>query len=454
MRKLSIYIMSLLAVGFTACTEDFNGGIANPQGWEQEAAKNITFATTSVGTINLGTVVDDSVSVCSFTEPVVEESKSMYKMKLDEKVVLPISAKGKMATTDLQQAIETLYGKRPVEHTMSAVVTAYVQVGDEVFSVPAAAIELKATPKAPVIENEYYVTGDILGGWGPATIAKFNHSGKDVYEDPIFTLLIECPKDKANFKIISASGIGGSDEQFWGAALGTAQDGDDALTGTIVKKGAGAINVAKAGWVKITLDMMAYTYKMEPIEVSPFMWVPGNHNGWGDAHLKPASLYSANMDMVYTGHLFLDGEFKFTPKNNWDADYGSSGSANGLVAKGSNINAAAGFYFVEANIAKMTYQVTETAWGLIGNATVGGWDNSTPMVYDRATNCWSVTTTLTEGEFKFRANNDWAINVGGAIIKLVSGGDNIAVTASMAGNYTIKLYLTNDNASYCTMTKN
>lgn len=74
------------------------------------------------------------------------------------------------------------------------------------------------------------------------------------------------------------------------------------------------------------------------------------------------------------------------------------------------------------------------------------------MSYDLATNSWSVTTNLIPGGFKFRANNDWDINVGGSESQLVFGGDNLPVTE--AGSYTITLYLSNDETSYCTIVKN
>jgi hypothetical protein len=48
-----------------------------------------------------------------------------------------------------------------------------------------------------------------------------------------------------------------------------------------------------------------------------------------------------------------------------------------------------------------------------------------------------VTLNLTVGAFKFRANDDWAINVGGSLTGLTQDGANISIAA--AGNYTITL---------------
>jgi PKD repeat protein len=73
------------------------------------------------------------------------------------------------------------------------------------------------------------------------------------------------------------------------------------------------------------------------------------------------------------------------------------------------------------------------------------------MTYNVASNTWTVTTDLTAGTFKFRANDGWDINLGGDINNLTFGGDNINAEA---GNYTITLTLTNANGGYrCTIVK-
>lgn len=89
-----------------------------------------------------------------------------------------------------------------------------------------------------------------------------------------------------------------------------------------------------------------------------------------------------------------------------------------------------------------TYTVDETVWGIIGDATPGGWGEDTNMTFTAAKGeyVWKADVTLTNGFIKFRANDDWAINFGdnGANGSLEYGGDNIAVTA---GTYHIELIL-------------
>ncbi len=68
--------------------------------------------------------------------------------------------------------------------------------------------------------------------------------------------------------------------------------------------------------------------------------------------------------------------------------------------------------------------------GIIGDATPGGWDEDTDMA-DNGDGTFSILVGLTDGEVKFRANNDWAVNWGAADFPAgtaVQDGANIPVT--------------------------
>jgi hypothetical protein len=71
--------------------------------------------------------------------------------------------------------------------------------------------------------------------------------------------------------------------------------------------------------------------------------------------------------------------------------------------------------------------------GIIGDSTPGGWDSDTDLTQD-ATNpfLWTGTFTLTDGEAKFRQDNDWGTNWGATAFPSGSGtqdGPNIPITA-------------------------
>lgn len=93
----------------------------------------------------------------------------------------------------------------------------------------------------------------------------------------------------------------------------------------------------------------------------------------------------------------------------------------------------------------LSNKLSFNSMGIIGDATPGGWDTDTEMNFDTQKQRFWVDVTLTAGEFKFRADNDWAINFGGADGRLSQNGDNIKATA---GNY--RVYATLNNSAEIT----
>ncbi|MBE0678766.1 MAG: SusF/SusE family outer membrane protein, partial [Bacteroidales bacterium] len=97
----------------------------------------------------------------------------------------------------------------------------------------------------------------------------------------------------------------------------------------------------------------------------------------------------------------------------------------------------------------LAYTYRADRWGVIGDATPGGWSDDTNMTWDAVNGRFTVTLNLTAASFKFRANDDWGYNLGGSMTGLTDGGDNISVAE--AGNYTITL---NPWTKVATLTKN
>jgi hypothetical protein len=199
----------------------------------------------------------------------------------------------------------------------------------------------------------------------------------------------------------------------------------------------------------------------EVVIIYPKIYVPGNYQGasgytsdWSPD--KAPSLYSLKSDNKYEGYVFLGVAapmFKFTKDQNWTTNWGDTGLDGTLDAGGSDIPATTGYYKMNVNLNNLTYSVTKTDWGLIGDATPGGWDNDTNMTYDKDTKVWTVTLNLTAAKIKFRANDAWTLNYGdkGANLTLEEGGDDIVVPS--AGNYTVTLDLSKAIYTY-TLKKN
>lgn len=95
-------------------------------------------------------------------------------------------------------------------------------------------------------------------------------------------------------------------------------------------------------------------------------------------------------------------------------------------------------------------------WGLIGSSVPPyDWSVDVDMVWDHTTNVWSLTLDLVVGEIKFRADDDWALAYGidgEGNLTDADGSPNIPITE--AGNYTVKLILTNPDVPTYELTKN
>jgi len=178
------------------------------------------------------------------------------------------------------------------------------------------------------------------------------------------------------------------------------------------------------------------------------LFIAGNYQGWSPSTAPKIvdKFASGTTGSNYDGYIYFNNaspEFKMVKGPDWSfGDLGNYGGSN-LGPGGGNLTLSQGIgvYRITANTSNMTWSNTKIdTWGIIGNATPGGWGGSTAMTYDIAGNFWILTTNLTAGELKFRANNDWPINFGDnapADGKPEYGGDNIPIAA--AGNYTITL---------------
>ena len=451
-------------MAMVSCTEDYTDW-GNPQTNPQEEA--VAFGNGSVApvdVINLADVKTEKVKVASIVAPTSSDAAYTpnYKINFDGQS-FDIDADGNMATAELTSYIVDKYGKRPTERDIDATLDAWVSNGATAVKMATSEkFQIKAIPEAPVIEEGYYLVGDMfttddVNGWTKEVAKAFNHSDKDVYEDPVFTVSFETTKADQYWKIIPKKNIDSGD--IWAAGVvGPKVDGDDSMTGTLTNGDAKAGKIAKAGKYKLTINMMDYTYTIEEVKYDPFIYFIGATDGWTNAEQKLA-LVDANTG-TYTGFLYCadpnnwGNQFKFQRvAGSWDNEINSStfntfdGAAtneNGNIG----VNAGEGVYYFDVNLANGTIKATKVeTMGLIGN--FNSWAGDAAMTWNAEEYCFEATNAgVTADGWKFRVNGGWDINLGGSLNNLTAGGDNIAV----AGN-TIKLYptrKTSDNI-YCTV---
>lgn len=459
-----------LLMSMVSCTEDYTDW-GNPQSNPKEEA--VSFgkgSVTPVDVINLADVKTEKVKVASIVAPTSSNAAytPTYKINIGGRA-FDIDAEGNMAKADLVNYIVDKFGKRPTERDIDATLDAWVSNGvTAVKMATSEKFQIKAIPEAPVIDEGYYLVGDMfttedgVNGWNTISDKQtFKHSDKDVYEDPIFTITFETTKADQYWKIIPKANVDAGNTDASAAGV-VGPKVEDSMTGSLTNGDAKAGKIAKAGKYKLTLNMMDYTYTFEEVKYDPFIYFIGSTDGWQSYDQKLALVDDAKG--VYTGFAYIADpngagfEFKFQRKpNSWDNAIGAS---NFVTFKGAaidpqsgnnlGVNGGVGVYYIDANLSEGTIEATKVeTMGLIGKFQEWDETKDVPMTWNAEEYCFEVTNAgVTADGWKFRMNKKWDVNLGGSLNNLTAGGSDIKV----AGN-TVKLYptrKTKDNI-YCTV---
>ena len=461
-----------LLMSMVSCTEDYTDW-ANPQtNPEEEAVAFGNGSVTPVDVINLANVTEEKIQVASIVAPTSSDAgyTPTIKINLGDKTY-DIDNDGKMATADLASYISETYGKRPIEHDINATLDAWISNGSTAVKMATSeTFQVKAIPVAPVIDEGYYLVGDMfttedgVNGWNTISAKQaFKHSDKDVYDDPIFTITFETTKADQYWKIIPKANVdAGNTDASAAGVVGPKIDGDVSMTGLLTSDGPGAGKIAEPGKYRLTLNMMDYSYTIEKVMYDPFIYFIGSTDAWGSSDQKLALVDDEKG--TYTGYIYLADpnnagfEFKFQRvAGSWDNAIGASNFVTFKDAaidanNGNNlgVNAGEGVYYMDVNLSEGTISATKVeSMGMVGQFQ--GWDKEAPvpMTWNAEEYCFEATMAgVTADGWKFIVNKDWPINLGGSIDNLEQDGANLTV----AGN-TIKLYptrKTKDNI-FCTV---
>lgn len=386
---------------------------------------------------------ETSVQVPSVTEAEVDETTGAVTYNV---TVTP---------DDLQGVYFDNFSHSPSAATIEVRVSVLTEKGKEVAYVGGPdnyygpyTMHITPFPSTAVIEDAYYLLGTI-NGWSVATAVKFNHSDASPYDDPVFSLTVDITPDQAAegwwWKVVPQSTyangdwVGGANTQF-----GVAENGDGAMQGMLVASTAdsepGAGCIKQSGPFTMTINLLEGTYEFT--SAVPFLYTPGDANGWNQGASQ--MLFTSDYENYYGYAVLSPNGFKFTNAPDWDhTNYGDSGSEGVLSNDGGAGNLSVpeyGLYWCHVNTVSLTYDVTyiETI-GVIGDATAEGWDASTPLTPSADFLTWTGNIVFKGGEFKFRANNGWDINLGGTMQDLQQGGDNLPSPGE--GTYTVTLNL-------------
>lgn len=206
----------------------------------------------------------------------------------------------------------------------------------------------------------------------------------------------------------------------------------------------------------ITLIITPWWEPEPEVPVYPALWVAGDFQGWNVA--TAPRIVSSREEGIYEGYIYIPeggtNEFKLYAQQDWaPLSYGDGGDGKIIVHNdvGNNFVAPSpGYYQLAVDVNEMTYVLIKIeTWGIIGDATPGGWDSSTEMTFDPDSQTWSVTADLTVGQFKIRANDEWVIDLGMAeegFLRyenhpLLPYEEGARPTISEEGNYSITMDL-------------
>lgn len=462
MKKTLLYSLAAMAsLALASCAGDYDDW-ANPQANEQEASAakyGVTFANGSEaegsmadedGIINLVTVNSSDANVSGFT--------------LKDLKVNGVAVNGTLVGNSVQVSASELEKLVCDQNKSRASVARDLNVETEVSinlaSGDAVSISTKGettgkfTPTATpqLDEKGYYMLGQVNGNeWdakSPVWMKKIS--------DGVYQLKVTTTADKNWFKFYAGSNFVSNDwDSINKGALGCKENGSEEAFGYILYNGDswGELQtpvIPGAGTWIVTLDMNNLTYTVG----KPVLYMAGDANGWA------TNDYLAGEDGVhFTGFMYLNQNgFKFCTQPEWKGTNYGANFDTAPDAANITMTEEAGYYKVDVDLESKSYVLTPiTTIGIIGSASPNGWDSDVDMTYvpynaeTKELGYWEIKdVTLTSGEIKFRANDDWAINWGGDTNALTQGGDNISVEA---GTYDIKLYAWANGYAKCELIK-
>ncbi len=476
--KISKYLAFAFAgLLMVSCDEDFDDW-ASPKSYPQEEAITIPgySATAAEGAVIDMAQAPASVKIVDLAGEALPEGFTLQNIRLlatpegvegAKETEINLADDGTVETSVLDALTIETFGRRPVQRVFNCKVLVDAVKDGQAVLIDAGTVKFKLTPVAPDISKHYYLIGGIAGTeWNPTcTTLPFNHSDKDIYDDPVFTITFPVAEGENWFAFVDDVTVEKNDWSYvYACAEGNGKNGD---TGKICRRkdlttgDDGSFKIVVNGdakFVKMTIDLFDGTYKFEKLNFGEYFYEIGGESGWKTPH----ALYGPNNDGKYLGYYWLEGEFKFKPnKDDWNGDYEYAGDNKIADIGGANCpDPGAGFYKIDVDLQEGTYNLTKVE-SITCVGVHNGWnqaDAALHMTYNSAEGCWELTTNLTNG-FKFAMNDDWKVSWGGAnddpaaYDNITQNGGKDLNVPDGDGVYSIKLYLSHEGANRVVLVK-
>ena len=302
MKKISLYMsLALAGLFMTACHEDFDDW-AQPQSFAEPTAISISGLTASA----LGTDIDlntdaETVKVLNLSQATLPEGTILESLRMEitpdgtdgsTTYILKAlsSTEGTFSRAELQHAVVDFFGPRPTARKMAAHVLLDGVVNGQAALINAGNIVLSLIPKAPVIASAYYLIGG-PNDWQESAVKKmlkFQHSGKDVYEDPVFTIIFDASEGDTWFAIgddESCDAIAAGD---WTKLFGIVGGDSETKSGSLDYRynlgGDNSFKVAAgAKKIKVVINMLDRTFEVTPVSISDAYYLIGGPGNWDNS---------------------------------------------------------------------------------------------------------------------------------------------------------------------------
>ena len=479
MKKLGLYTMALLSMGLVACNQDFDTEFVPQTNLPESLLQmsDVSVAAQVPGTLNLADYINEETgTVKNIPIGTVTVNEGAMPANTILKAEVEFSKDADFANSIILDA-NSLDGSNEISVNPSLLQDAYfneitrnpataeVFVRTILYTVTGGTSEaiigkpgenffaertVQFTPLFKVqISPAYYVIG-AAGGWSAdgAHTQKFNHSDADVYEDPIFTIIVDAGGDDCWFAIGDDTAIDAVAAGDWTQLFGTKGASED-LTGTMDRRynlgGDHSFHVTGAKKIRITLDMLEYSYKIEPVNIAENYYLIGGPGSWSSDKSQKFSHSSADVftDPVFTyvfegnggtGDIWFafgdDEAMDAVGEGTWNKLFGTTGASTDLSGSFDRrynldgdhsfcVDGKAKFYRFQINMSDMTYTITplnfqeyiyeagvNNDWGAVEQPLYCADGNGTYVGFFYAQDAdWSGG----KGAFKFTgAFNDWS----------------------------------------------
>ncbi|MBP3260596.1 MAG: hypothetical protein J6M01_05830 [Prevotella sp.] len=504
MKKLNIFMSALLGLGLASCSENFDPEVG-PQSNAQESVLqvgDVTVNTLLPDAISLADYIDEengtekpiSIGVATVKEGAMPQNTVLHAEVMYSRdpsftnfalTVAEVNDAGEitLSPSSLQETYFNVITKNPNTTTLyMRTVLGTVTGGDAaaIIGKPGenfyAERAVQFTPLNKLtIAPAYYIVGGPNSDWAGSAAdrsIKFQHSGEDVYVDPVFTVTFNAADGDTWFAIADDQACDAISSGDWSQLYGIVGGDSEAKEGKIARRSElGADNSFKvpagAKKIRVTLNMMEQTYKVEAVSIADAYYLVGGNGSWSSdksqkfSHSDKDAFEDPVFTYVITGgsdtwFAFGDADaLDAIDAGDWTQLYGTTGASEDLSGSfdrrynlggdhSFHVDGSAKFYRFTVNMLENTYQITPLNFDpyiyFIG--ATDGWANAeqklaltdesgvyTGYLYCADPNGWG-------NEFKFQKTpGDWGTEIntghmtGGITGDFGDGGGNFKATA-------------------------